>query len=490
MSQTAEKPAPETKPPRKKPKSKPAPTPESTSILDRTVANLRDLWRGIAGSADAGDTRLGPADAKRLREQILACLEARGGEVTGRARAAALGHEYLGLSAPDRKMFLRILADEFGLDTSRVAGAAKKLLGAQTDTAKDAAIADLRAGLVAPRVQLLTQFNALPDGVKFLVDMRAEVLAHARKEPLFRGLLDDLTSLLTSWFDIGFLELRRITWDAPASLLEKLIAYEAVHEISNWDDLKNRLSADRRCFGYFHPGMPEEPLIFVEVALVDAMSDNIGDLLDTDAPTDDPGAARAAIFYSISNAQAGLAGISFGNFLIKRVVAELAQEFPNLKTFATLSPVPAFRDWFREQPVESLVSDTELKHLPGHRDEDFHPADILKRGTWRSHAQVVKTMKPVLLRAMARFLTNAPGVAAEEEGGGRVIDPVAHFHLSNGARLERLNWMADPSPKGLRQSVGIMVNYLYDPARIDANHEAYTGDGKVTSASAVRSLAK
>ena len=192
---------------------------------------------------------------------------------------------------------------------------------------------------------LLRQFNALPEGVKFLVDRRAELLGIAGQDAALRGLADDLRDLLANWFDIGFLELRRITWESPAALLEKLIAYEAVHEIRGWTDLKNRLEADRRCFAFFHPRMPDEPLIFVEVALVSGIAGNIHALLDEEAPIGNPQTADAAIFYSISNCQKGLVGISFGDFLIKRVADALTAELPRLKTFATLSPLPGFRAW-------------------------------------------------------------------------------------------------------------------------------------------------
>ena len=215
--------------------------------------------------------------------------------------------------------------------------------------ARTAAERALRDALEPPRITLLRQFNALPEGVKFLVDLRAELIDLGRSEPLLAGLGEDLRRLLANWFDIGFLELQRITWESPAALLEKLMAYEAVHEIRGWTDLKNRLEADRRCFAYFHPRMPDEPLIFVEVALVSGMASDVNALLDEAAPVDDPQAADTAIFYSISNCQRGLAGISFGDFLIKRVVDALATELPRLKVFATLSPIPGFRAWLDAQ---------------------------------------------------------------------------------------------------------------------------------------------
>ncbi len=326
-----------------------------SGFLDRALGNLRDAWRGIAGStydAAAASTHpdLPKGHAERLREQMRACLETRGGEVSARARAAALGHAYLALDATGRERFLTILARDFGVDSNAVDRAVAELDRADGVEERHGAGQALRKTLKAPRVKLLTQFNALPEGVKFLVDMRAELMELARGNPHLEFVEADLKSLLGTWFDVDFLELRRITWDtSSAKLLEKLIAYEAVHAIASWDDLKNRLASDRRCFAYFHPRMPDEPLIFVEVALVDGMAGNIQDLLDTEAPLLDPKDADTAILYSISNAQKGLAGISFGNFLIKRVVDNLAAEFKGLKTYATLSPAPGFRAWLDGQ---------------------------------------------------------------------------------------------------------------------------------------------
>src|SRR5438874_6049348 len=280
---------------------------------------------------------------------MLSCLDGRGGEVTARARAAELGRTYLALNPGGRERFLRLLASEFDTDHDAVDRCCAGLAAVDTTAERIAAERALRAALLPPRVTLLRQFNALPEGVKFLVDRRAELIAIANGDFVLRGLADDLRDLLANWFDIGFLELQRITWDAPASLLEKLMAYEAVHEIRGWTELKNRLEADRRCFAFFHPRMPDERLIFVEVALVTGMTGDIHALLDEAAPITDPHLADTAIFYSISNCQAGLAGISFGDFLIKRVVDALAIELPGLKVFATLSPVPGFRAWLEEQ---------------------------------------------------------------------------------------------------------------------------------------------
>jgi malonyl-CoA decarboxylase len=466
-------------------------------VFDRTLANLRTAWREIALSARgalSGAPRpdLPEDDLSWLRQQMLNCLDGRGGEVTARARAAELGRSYLALNGAGRERFLRLLAEEFGIDDQDVDRQCGALLSATDPAARRTAARALRAALTPPRVALLRQFNALPEGVKFLVDRRAELIAIAGQDAALRGLSDDLRDLLANWFDIGFLELRRITWDSPASLLEKLMAYEAVHEIRGWTDLKNRLEADRRCFAFFHPRMPDEPLIFVEVALVSGIAGNIHALLDEEAPIGNPQTADTAIFYSISNCQRGLVGISFGDFLIKRVADALARELPRLKTFATLSPIPGFCTWLKaEAQREGVLLAGEAKAIRGVGDDlldEDNPDRILlrliERDDWHEEARIATALREPLLRLCARYLLHA------RSQSGRALDPVANFHLSNGARIERLNWLGDVSTKGLRQSAGIMVNYLYRLGDIEANHEAYRDDGRVAAASAVRSLTR
>ena len=463
------------------------------TVVDRTIGRLRAAWRDIAGQARGSTALTRPElttdDMEHVREQLRACLEGRGGEVAARARAAELGRTYLGLNAEGRERFLRLLADEFDVDRAAITQAASGFLAASTHRDKESAEEALRAALDAPRRRLLTQFNALPEGVKFLVDMRAELMALARGDRALAGLERDLRALLRGWFDIGFLELKRITWNSPAALLEKLTAYEAVHEIRSWADLKHRLEADRRCLAFFHPRMPEEPLIFVEVALVKGISSSIQTLLDESAPVEDPREADTAIFYSISNCQRGLAGISFGNFLIKRVADDLAAELPQLETFATLSPIPGFRAWLdarlsKDEAGLLLPEEREaLTALPGGRGAGGL-AGLLAAPGWYEDRELAETIRPPLMRLCARFLL------AEKGAQGRALDLVEHFHLTNGARVERLNWLADLSPKGLQQSAGIMVNYLYRLADVEGNHEAYTGEGRVAASSAVKTLAR
>jgi malonyl-CoA decarboxylase len=464
-----------------------------TSLIDRTLGNLRSLrsaWRDITASTKGRvEARLfGRGGPDSWRAQMQACLEGRGGEVSARARAAELGRTYLALDAAGRREFLLLLARDFDVDREEVDKAVDRFHDAGDPVARQSAERALRQALQAGRLKLLTQFNGLPEGVKFLVDMRAELLPLVRDDPLFAALDADLKELLKSWFDVGFLDLRRITWDSPAALLEKLIRYEAVHAIKGWDDLKNRLDSDRRCFAFFHPRMPDEPLIFVEVALVQGISGSIHDLLDQSAPVIDPRDADTAIFYSISNAQQGLVGISFGNFLIKRVVDELSAEFPNVRTFATLSPIPGLCAWLDEQldaRGDEILTRGEVEGLRGLLlgGEAGLLRSALARPDWHQDPELAEALKGPLLRLAAVYLLTA-------RSGGRARDGVAHFHLSNGARVERLNWMADRSAKGLRQSATLMVNYAYRLSSIDANHEAYRGEGTVTASSAIKSLLK
>ena len=465
--------------------------PSTTDLLERGLRGLLGTWRGFGGGEaviQPRDGLLAAKDADKLRKLFRECLEERGGEVSARARAATLGRLYLDLNEEGRRSFLAVLAGDFGTDEAAVRKAMEAVQIASTPQARQKAERALRLALTPERQRLLTQFTALPQGVKFLVDMRAEASRFARTQPDL-GLLDgDLEDLFTAWFDVGFLEMQRIGWNSPAALLEKLIAYEAVHAIESWDDLRNRLDSDRRCYAFFHPRMPLEPLIFVEVALVRGLSGNVQALLDQSQPVLDPHEADTAIFYSISNTQAGLRGISFGNFLIKRVVDDLSRELPNLKTFSTLSPIPGFSGWLREAIAEGLpnvVKAGEREALTAALGQRFSKGmlpDLLKGSAWTENAALTKALKPVLLRFCARYLLTA-------KSKGKPRDPVARFHLSNGAEVHRLNWLGDRSAKGFKESGGLMVNYLYKLDAIDGNHERFVRDGHVAASSEVRKLA-
>ncbi len=468
----------------------------NANVFDLYWRGLRDAWSDLAQRATFSRGRrpradLPDSDADRVAARMAACLEERGGEVSARARAADLGRVYMDLNAEGRRNFLRLLANRFGVDRQAVADAIEGLTSSGDDAPKyRAAKRRLADALTAPRGRLLAQFTTLPQGMKFLVDMRRDMLAHAREDAAVSEMAEDLRGMLANWFDIGFLDLKRITWDSPASLLEKLIAYEAVHAIESWDDLHNRLAADRRCYAYFHPRMPEEPLIFVQVALVHRMSDNVQTLLDVDGRTMEPSEADTAIFYSISNTQEGLAGISFGNFLIKRVVDDLARDLPNLKTYATLSPIPGFMPWLHRAISDGTIGGftgderKTLKQLSGHHGTKGAFKALLDKEGWHADQASAEALKAPLMRLCARYLVH------EKAGDGRPLDPVARFHLHNGARVERLNWMADTSGRGLSRSAGLMVNYLYRLADIEDNHEAFATRGSIAVASDVRALAK
>jgi malonyl-CoA decarboxylase len=309
-----------------------------------------------------------------------------------------------------------------------------------------------------------------------LVHMREALLALLSGDDELRAVDHDFVHLFASWFNRGFLVLRRIDWTTPAHILEKIIRYEAVHAIENWDDLRNRLAPpDRRCYAFFHPQLVDEPLIFVEVALTKMIPDAIAPLLDLSRPVINAADATTAVFYSISNTQKGLGGISFGNFLITQVVEELKQDLPNLQTFVTLSPVPGFAGWLaRERQREGGIFDAAQQET----------LSLLDQGDWWEDKASADRLREVMLPAAAYYFLVA------RDSRGRQIDPVARFHLGNGARLEQLNFAGDLSEKGLQQSHGLMVNYLYALDEIESNHEAFAEKGTVVAAPAIRKLAK
>lgn len=460
----------------------------SSSFLNRAFTRAFNL-RGSNGDGK-GALALSPdlveADVKILKRQITACLSHKGGVVSARRRAAELGGAYLSLNETGRLRFFQVLARDFGVDRQDVDRASAALAVAEGEDDRRDARRRLKNALVAPRTQMFTQFNSLGQGVKFLVDMRADLLDALRTDPDLISVEEDLQQLLRSWFDVGFLEMAQITFNAPASLLEKLIEYEAVHEIRSWTDLKNRLDSDRRCFSFVHPNMPQEPLIFVEVALVNGIAGNVQALLDEDAPRTDPFAADTAIFYSISNCQRGLAGVGFGDFLIKRVVDRLSQRLPNLKSFATLSPIPGFMRWLsaRAEAGDVPIRDAERKQIMEAAQLSADVAEPLTAALawkdWHLNPALADALQPVLMRLGARYL------GLERDRRERPIDPVARFHLNNGALIERVNWLADTSRSGMKQSAGMMVNYLYKLDDIEKNHESFRSDGTIATSSGVR----
>ncbi len=463
-------------------------TASSHPLWERTLRRIRQIWPVGEGTALklSVEPDLPESDWPRLRNKIDACLEGRGGEVSARSRAAELGEAYLVLNAQGRRNFLELLAREYDVDNAVVEDIIQRRNQCNDDAERRRLNQQLRDVLEPPHSRLLRQFNDLEEGVKFLVDLRAELIPWARGDADLHLLDKDVRRLLASWFDVGFLDLQRITWRTPATLLEKLTEYEAVHKIRSWQDLKNRLSEDRRCYAYFHPRMPDEPLIFVEVALVNGIASNIADLLDEHAPAGDPRLADTAIFYSISNCQAGLAGVSFGNFLIKRVAADLVAKLPNLKTFATLSPVPGFLGWLYSHIDEVELSATEREALEWLKDSGKAKSafrKLVKKPENDVENELKMTLESALKRLCAHYLLNV-------RRGEKAYDRVANFHYSNGAQIEGINWAADLSDKGIEQSAGLLVNYLYKLSDIERHHEAYTGQGKINASNAVRKLAK
>ena len=414
------------------------------------------------------------ADLLQLCEDLMS----RRGEASGVALGRLILERYAALPEAERLAFLRLVATEFDADHEAV----------------DAAIAAYRAdptrarlGLLheaaEPRAQeLIRRLNLARGGTLALVRMREDLFAlrrQLRKEEAGPDLIDatgsldsDFEHLFASWFNRGFLVLRHIDWDSPAGILEKIIRYEAVHEIADWNDLRRRIEPqDRRCFAFFHPALLDEPLIFVEVALTSGIASSIGPILAGERETLPLRSATTAVFYSISNCQAGLAGVTFGNFLIKQVVEDLAREIPSLKTFVTLSPVPGFRDWLdRERAAEAPQ---------GLSREDVEALRLLDAEGWQADKDRREAVRKALLPAAAAYFLRA------KNGKGRPLDPVARFHLGNGARLERMNVLGDISAKGMRQSYGLMVNYLYDLSAIEKNHETYANLGTVAASSAV-----
>jgi malonyl-CoA decarboxylase len=392
------------------------------------------------------------------------------GEASGVAIAGEILSRYRALDGDDRRAFLMFLARTMEPDAEEVERAANDYLSAPGA----ATVAALQRAVESPRLEFFRRLNLAPGATAAIVAMRRDLIE--AREPALAPVNRDLMHLLSSWFNRGFLVLRRIDWQTPAAILDKIIAYEAVHEIQGWEDLRRRLDpVDRRCFAFFHPSLVDEPLIFVEVALSDAIPDNIQLLLGEQSksmPTQEP---STAVFYSISNCQEGLRGISFGNFLIKQVVEDLVKERPSLKTFVTLSPVPDFADWLAEalsEDTSAFINYAERAQLAALVDNNW----ILTNGA--------DNLKPLLLRLAAHYFLRA------KLDNGRPVDPVARFHLGNGARLERINWLGDTSAKGLREAHGIMCNYRYDLREIEKNHEAYENEAVVTASRQVQALLK
>lgn len=437
----------------------------ANAFFSDLLATISERGRTLLRRGDSADTK---HDADGLIELCGALLSGRG-EASGTAMAREVLDVYQELDAAGRRAFFEALVRDFGPDRERLAKAIEAWRAKPAD--EDASA--LHFASEPRRQELIRRLNRAPGGTGDLVAMRADLLGMMNGHTDLAALDRDVSHLLSSWFNRGFLVLRRIDWSTPANILEKIIRYEAVHEISDWDDLRRRIDpVDRRCYAFFHPAMVDEPLIFVEVALTETSPGAIAPLLAVDRQHLPIEKARTAVFYSISNTQRGLGGISFGSFLIKQVVEELRRETPKLDTFVTLSPVPGFMPWLKQD-----------KDLPL-SDEDREIMKRLDDPKWYENPETTAQLRGVIEPLAAYYFLRA------RTPKGRLIDSVARFHLGNGARLERINWLGDLSPKGMRESAGVMVNYLYRLDDIEKNHEAYANDGEVVASSAVKKLLK
>ncbi|WNL42034.1 malonyl-CoA decarboxylase [Halomonas sp. PAMB 3264] len=370
----------------------------------------------------------------------------------------ALAH-YRALDDEEKLAFFQLLANDYAAEPADIHSA----YAVYREHEDNASLEKLFNACEPRRQTLLRRLNLCPGGTFDLVNMRADLLKCLRQSPELSALDSDFAHLFNSWFNRGFLMLESIDWNTPAAVLEKIIRYEAVHEIGDWHDLRRRLDPDdRRCYAFFHPATGDEPLIFVEVALCDGIPGNVQRILEhgEELPLED---ADTAVFYSISNCQAGLKGVSFGNFLIKQVVQELSRELPQIKNFVTLSPVPGFADWLDEARKEATLSEELTAYLDTHESEELSSS---------AHKE--------FMRLASHYLVDV------KHKSGQPLNPVARFHLGNGASLHRLNWRADTSSKGLKQAHGLMVNYLYQLNRIEQNHEAYSANHTVVCASDIR----
>lgn len=388
------------------------------------------------------------------------------GEASGVALASTLLERYKAAPHYDRLAFLHGLSRDFGPDADALAKAsARYIADPSVPNAQD-----LHSAAAPRRRELFRRLNLAPGGTAALVAMREEILTRYKGDPDIKIVDADLLDLFKSWFNRGFLEVRSIDWSTPANILEKIIQYEAVHEIGGWDDLQRRTDpADRQCFAFFHPALADDPLIFVEVALTTGIASSVQTLLSADREIAQPHDVDTAIFYSISNCQVGLRGISFGSFLIKQVAVELKKQLPNVTRFSTLSPIPGFSRWLSDALQDDRANVAQFAD----------PLEKLQDDTWIDNAEDIAALEAPLRSCAADYLMKA------QNGRGQPLDPVARFHLGNGARLERINWLADTSPKGRAQSFGMMVNYLYDLPSIEQNHEQFAETGRVIASPAI-----
>ena len=447
----------------------------SNTFFGDLLQTIGDRGRELIGFGRSDLRPSNATDLLKLCEELIS----RRGEASGVALARVILDRYAVLPRAERLGFLRLIAAEFDADHEAV----DEAIAAYRADPSRARLGHLHDASEPRAQELIRRLNLASGGTLALVWMREDLFtlrSQLRDESTApHGLIDavdsldaDFEHLFASWFNRGFLSLRHIDWSTPAEILEKIIRYEAVHEIEDWDALRRRIEPpDRRCFAFFHPALANEPLIFVEVALTKGIPDAIEPILANERRRLRPAEADTAVFYSISNCQKGLAGVTFGNFLIKQCAQDLANEIPSLKTFVTLSPVPGFRTWLdRERGSDKP------QHLAR---EDVEALRLLDEPDWGTDKTRREAVRRAMLPAASAYFLRA------KNPKGRPADPVARFHLGNGARLERMNFLGDTSRKGLAQSYGLMVNYLYDLPGIEKNHEAYANAGTVTTSSVV-----
>jgi malonyl-CoA decarboxylase len=439
----------------------------NTSFFGELLQAISERGRALLARDRRGEASARSETLVELCEDLLSGR----GEASGVARAREILGRYAALTTGPRIAFFEALAQRFGPDPARM----EQAVGAWRAAPSDATAAEVHAASEPRRQELFRRLNLAPGGTAALVRMREQLMDSLDHRDDLRAVDDDFVHLFSSWFNRGFLVLRRIDWSRPAIVLEKIIRYEAVHEIHDWEDLRRRIDPpDRRCYAFFHPALVDEPLIFVEVTLTRDIPAAIAPILGKEREIVEPDKARTATFYSISNCQRGLAGVSFGNFLIKQVVEEVSREMPRLSTFVTLSPVTNFANWLtRARADEKSTALTEA---------DKAVLAALDRPDWWRHEETAAQVQDTVMRAAAWYYLRA------RNERGSPVDAVARFHLGNGARLERINWLGDTSERAMTQAHGLMVNYLYELDDIEKNHETYAEGRTVVASSAVQRL--
>jgi malonyl-CoA decarboxylase len=429
---------------------------------------LADFF-GLLGRGDD----LAPATSRVARRTLELCRElvSERGEVSTARLAGEALTAFQSLDAPARRVFFDLLAVEFSPEPEAVETAA----AAYSEEPSPANLVRLQHVVEPLRRELFRRLNLAPGGTAALVEMRGKLLADLPDHPHWEPISADLLYLFAAWFNRGFLTLKRIDWRSSALILEKVIRYEAVHEIQDWNDMRRRVAADRRCYAFFHPALADEPIIFIEVALTRGISDKVQPLLDPASPVLDPETADSAVFYSITNCQEGLRGVPLGSFLIKRVVEDLSAAFPRLRNFSTLSPIPGFRPWL-EQNLSALAKDPRYASLA-------EALDRLDQPGWWKHPRPDGELERLLSALCAFYLLHA-------KQQSEPLDPVARFHLRNGARLERINWLGDTSAAGRQRSAGLMANYLYRLNDVERNHELYAREYRIAATYKLEALAR